>query len=54
MHDIHTLTKATILFSPEDTKYSYPNIPSAYSEKIVFNTIIKYCKFDYICQYPKR
>jgi len=46
MHDIHTLTKATILFSPEDTKYSYPNIPSTYSEKIIFNTIIKYCKFD--------
>ena len=42
LQDIHTLTKATVLFSPEDTKFYYPSVPSVYSEEIIFNTCLLY------------
>jgi len=46
LDDIKLISKATILFSRENTKTPFTKLPEMYSTDVMLQTIIKYCKYD--------
>ena len=44
--DIMSLTKASILYSNENTKIQYPPITQEYSETTIYQTFIDFCKIN--------
>ena len=46
LDDVDNITRASILFDPEDTRIIYPEIPKEFDEETIYMAFITYCKYN--------
>ena len=46
LDDLTSLSKASILFDPKDTKFRYPRLAPEFSEETIYRAFIVYCKYN--------
>ena len=46
LDDVDNITRASILFDPEDTRIIYPEIPSGFDEETIYLAFMTYCKYN--------
>lgn len=46
LYDTNNITKASILYSPANTKLQYPVLSNEFNEETLYRFFIHYCKFD--------
>ena len=46
LDDINIMTRASILFSPKDTRVIYPELPPEFDEETIYKAFIEYCRYN--------
>uniref|UniRef100_A0A6C0CPR1 Uncharacterized protein n=1 Tax=viral metagenome TaxID=1070528 RepID=A0A6C0CPR1_9ZZZZ len=46
LDDINIMSRASILFSPKDTRIIYPELPPEFDEETIYKAFIDYCRYN--------
>ena len=46
LDDINIMTRASMLFSPKDTRVTYPELPPEFDEQTIYRAFIEYCRYN--------
>ena len=46
LDDINIMTRASMLFSPKDTRVIYPELPPEFDEETIYKAFIDYCRYN--------
>lgn len=46
LDDINIMARASILFSPKDTRLIYPELPPEFDEETIYRAFIDYCRYN--------
>lgn len=46
LDDIGTMSRASILFDPTDTRIEFPNLPPEFDEETIYRAFIVYCRYN--------
>lgn len=46
LDDVGSMTRASMLFDPTDTRIEFPNLPPEFDEETIYRAFIVYCKYN--------